>query len=299
MSDPVRLACESTILMIPLEQILPTRIIEAPTKRTSKYRCIAASIRELGLIEPLVVHPQAKPPDSYMLLDGHIRLEILRDFGEKSAKCLVSTDDEAFTYNHKINRLPAIQEHFMIMRAIKNGVDEARIAKTLNVDIFHIKQKRDLLDGICKEAVRLLREKRVTAGTMRELRKVKPMRQIEMSELMCASHNFSIGYAKCLVAATPQEQMLESDHPKEIRGLTADDISRMEREMDTLGREFKIIEESHGRNVLNLVVVVGYLRRLLDNARIVRFLSQNHREILTEFQKLVETKSLADSVAVG
>ena len=49
--------------------------------------------------------------------------------------------------------------------------------------------------------------------------------------------------------------------------------------------------------MLNLVVIVGYLRRLLDNVRVVRFLSQNHREILTEFQKLVETKSLADGVA--
>lgn len=49
--------------------------------------------------------------------------------------------------------------------------------------------------------------------------------------------------------------------------------------------------------MLNLVVVVGYLRRLLDNARVVRFPSQNHREILTEFQKLVETKSLSDTAS--
>ena len=294
MSDPVRMACEPTIVMIPLEKILPTRIVEAPTKRTTKYRCIAASIRELGLIEPLVVHPQTKSPMAYMLLDGHIRLEILRDLGEKSAKCLISTDDEAFTYNHKVNPLPPIQEHFMILRAIKNGVDEERIARTLNVDIAHIKQKRDLLDGICKEAVHILREKPATSGSLRELRKVKPMRQIEMAELMCASRNFSVGYAKCLFAATSQEQMLEPDQPKQVHGLSAADMARMEREMGTLGREFKLIEQSHGRNVLNLVIVVGYLRRLLDNARIVRFLSQNYRELLTEFQKVVESKALMD-----
>lgn len=64
------------------------------------------------------------------------------------------------------------------------------------------------------------------------------------------------------------------------------------------GREFKIIEESHGRNVLNLVMVVSYLRRLLDNARVVRFLSQSHPEILTEFQKLVEAKNLGEAAAV-
>ena len=185
----------------------------------------------------------------------------------------------------------------MIRRAIKNGISEERIAKTLNVDVSHIKQKRDLLEGICAEAVKLLREKRAVAGSLREFRKVKPMRQIEMAELMCASHNFSAGYTKCLVAATPQEQLVEPDRPKEFRGLTAEDMSRMEREMESLGRDFKIIEESHGRNVLNLVVAVGYLRRLLDNARIVRFLSQNYREILAEFQKVVESKALMDANA--
>jgi hypothetical protein len=36
-------------------------------------------------------------------------------------KHLIATDDEGFTYNHKVNRLTAIQEHFMILRALKNG----------------------------------------------------------------------------------------------------------------------------------------------------------------------------------
>ena len=37
-----------------------------------------------------------------MLLDGHVRLMILKDLGQTSAKCLISTDDEGFTYNHKV-----------------------------------------------------------------------------------------------------------------------------------------------------------------------------------------------------
>ena len=67
----------------------------------------------------------------------------------------------------------------------------------------------------------------------------------------------------------------------------------MEREMESLSQDFRLIEESHGRNVLNLVLVVGYLKKLLDNARVVRYLSQHHGEILAEFQKIVETKRLS------
>ena len=68
----------------------------------------------------------------------------------------------------------------------------------------------------------------------------------------------------------------------------------MEHEMAMLGREFKVLEESHGKNVLNLVVVIGYLKRLLDSARIVRYMSQRHPEILSQFQKLVELRNLTE-----
>jgi hypothetical protein len=118
------------------------------------------------------------------------------------------------------------------------------------------------------------------------------MRQIEMAELMLASNNFSARYAQCLLAATPQDQLLEPDKPKDIRGLSPEDMSRMEREMENTSQDLRQLEDSHGRNVLNLVLVVGYLKKLLDDARIVRYLSQHNAEILAEFQKIVETKSL-------
>jgi hypothetical protein len=255
-----------------------------------------AGLVPLVLVEPLVVFPQPNTDGCFMLLDGHVRHMILKALGAATAKCLISTDDEGFTYNHKVNRLSAIQEHFMILRAIKNGVDEARIARSLNVDVNNIRQKRDLLDGICPEAVQLLRDKRTAADALRELRKVKPMRQIEIAELMCAANNFSAGYVKCLVAATPPDHLLDGERSKEIRGLSPEDISRMEHELDSLGREFKLIEESHGKNTLNLVLVVGYMRKLLDNPRVARHLSNHHPEILVEFQKLVEARNLADGV---
>ena len=229
-----------------------------------------------------------------MLLDGHVRHMILKTVGESSAKCLVATDDEGFTYNHIINRLSAIEEHFMIMRAIKNGVSEVRIGRSLDVDVNTICQKRDMLDGICSEVVQILKDRRPTSTTFRQLRQLKPIRQIEVAELIGAAGNYSEGYVKFLVAATPPDQLVEGERPKEFRGLSPEDVARMEHEMVNLGREFKLIEESHRKNVLNLVIVNGNLKKLLDNARVVRFLSQNHPEILAEFRKLLEARNLQD-----
>lgn len=294
MSDPVRLACQPQIVEVLLTKILPTRLLSDDIVKTVKYQCIEASVRELGLIEPLVIYPAPDMDSMFLLLDGHVRIIILKSLGITTAKCLISTDDEGFTYNHKVNRLTAIQEHFMILRAIKNGVSEERIARTLNVNIQTIRNKRDLLDGICLEAVQLLSEKRATAEAFRELRKVKPLRQIEIAELMCAANNFAVSYAKCLVAATNPDHLLDAEAGKEFSGLSPEDVSRIEHEMETLGKEFKLIEESHGKNTLNLVLVAGYLRRLIDNPRVVRYLAQHNAELLAEFQKLVEARSLSD-----
>jgi hypothetical protein len=114
MTNRIRFACHRKILSLSISSILPVRKITAGMTKTEKYRRIAASIREVGIIEPLVVHPQAGAGRQYILLDGHIRLAILKELGEEHVNCLVAADNEAFTYNHKVNPLSAIQEHFMI-----------------------------------------------------------------------------------------------------------------------------------------------------------------------------------------
>ena len=108
--------------------------------------------------------------------------------------CRISTDDEAFTYNKRVNRIAIIQEHRMILKAIENGVSEERIARSLNVDVGSIRRRRKLLDGICAEAAELLKEKHIALNTFSELKKLGPIRQIEAAELMVAMNNFSNSY---------------------------------------------------------------------------------------------------------
>ncbi|MBZ9673753.1 plasmid partitioning protein RepB C-terminal domain-containing protein [Mesorhizobium sp. ES1-3] len=44
---------------------------------------------------------------------------------------------------------------------------------------------------------------------------------------------------------------------------------------------------------LDLVVATGYLTRLLENARVVRYLAQSFPETLSEFQKMTEPNQSA------
>ncbi len=289
---PLPLAFENATLRIAIKNILPLREVSSATRKSVKYSQIAASVREVGTIEPPVVVRDRDDDSRFHLLDGHLRIDILRERGDVEVVCLIATDDEAFTYNKRVSRLAIVQEHKMILNAVKKGVPEERLARALNVNISNIRAKRNLLVGICPEAAHLLRDKHVALNTFGELRRLKPMRQIEAAELMIAMNRYSISYARSLVAATPDDQIVEGRR-KASHGLSDDQIALMERETANLDREFKMIERSYGADHLDLVLATGYVARLLANVRIVRYLAQHHSEILAEFQKIADFQKAA------
>ena len=289
----VRMGFEQRTRVVKLSDIHPLKLVTEEVKRSPKYRQIAASIGEIGLVEPPVITRSRDSASKFLLLDGHLRLEILRDRGISEIDCLVSTEDEAFTYNKRVNRIAIIQEHRMILKAIENGVSEARIAKALNVDVASIRRRRKLLDGICAEAVELLKEKHLTLHTFSELRKLGPIRQIEAAELMIAMNNFSNSYVRSLVAATPRNQLAVGFTPRPHKGLSDEQLALMERESASLAREFKVAEQTYGTDHLDLVLATGYVSKLLRNGRIVGYLAKNFQELLFELQRITEAEATA------
>jgi len=288
----VKAAFEAEGAKLPIADILPVKLIAEAIKKTPKYARIAASIREIGLVEPVVVGRDRNNPGKFLLLDGHLRLEALREMGSVEVMCLISTDDEAFTYNKRINRLAIIQEHRMILKAIERGVPEERIARSLNIEIGTLRMRKSLLGGICAEAIDLLKDKDVAISTFAILRKMAPIRQIEAAELMAAMNQFSTTYATSLLAATPKEQLSQPNRPKVVKGITTEQMELMERESANLEREFKLAAQSYGEDHLDFVLARGYLSKLLGNARIVRHLAQYHQEFLSEFQQIVDVKDV-------
>ena len=104
---------------------------------------------------------------------------------------------------------------------------------------------------------------------------------------------YTISYARSMVAATPQSQLVESTTRKRVKGLSDEQVALMEQESHNLEREFKITEKSYGTDHLDLVLTAGYLGKIVGNARVVRYLTQHHREILIEFQKLAGMEAAA------
>lgn len=279
-------------ITISFDKLLPSRKTPDGLLSSRKFKQIISSIDAIGLIEPLTIAKADTINGLHLLLDGHIRMFAMRELGFANAPCLIATDDESYTYNNRINRISTIQEHFMIRRAVDRGVTPARLAKCLELDLEHITKKINLLDGICSEAVQLLKDKHFSANLSPVLRKLKPTRQVECVELMVATNNITVAYAQALLAATPSTMLTREDKPKKIKGVTAEQMVKMEREMANLEGQFKLVEQSYGQDILNLVLAKGYLAKLLDNEAVIRFLSQNQPDVLSEFSKVVQSASL-------
>lgn len=291
MSAPrVKAAFKFDGLMVPLDKLLPTRAVGEKLRAGAKYRALSASIKEVGIIEPLSVFPQKG--GKYLLLDGHVRLEALRELGATEAPCLVATTDEGYTYNQKVNRIAPIQANRMVLRALDAGVPEERVAKALNLSVQTVRGNRTLLEGVCAEAVEALRDRQVSRVALALLKKVKPLRQMEMADIMVASGNYTATYARALVMTTPKDQLVDPEDPKKIPGVSPEDLARVEHEVRIQEKDFRVLDETYNEQVMALTIARGYLRSLLDNSRVVRHLAQHSREFLTEFQRIVESTAL-------
>jgi hypothetical protein len=287
----MKLGFEMKTKELPLDVILPIRNIKSP-HNVGRYQAIVKSMREVGMIEPLVVHRQKDRSGTFLLLDGHLRILALKQLGKTVAECIIANDDECFTYNARINRLPPIQCHKMIVKAIRNGVNPERIASALDMPMNVVRGLVELLDGIAESAANLLKDKNISEKGIRLLKKVKPLRQMEIAEVIVSANNYSVGYVESLILMTPSDQRVNPTEPKTKTGLSAEELAGMEREMESLEKDFKGVKASYTENMMCLTCACGYIKKLLDNAKVVRFLNANYSDIVSGFETIVSAEKV-------
>jgi hypothetical protein len=78
-----------------------------------------------------------------------------------------------------------------------------------------------------------------------------------------------------------------------MEGVSPEDMARMEKETEGLANDIKLVKDSYGKDTLNLVLACGYLSRMLENTKVVRYLSSHYPDILSEFHKIIAATSLS------
>lgn len=280
-------AFEHEIVTLEISKIKGTKEILPSVLASTKFAVILASVKEVGIIEPPVVSYKA---GKYLLLDGHLRIQALKKLGEQQVDCLLSTDDESYTYNKHVNRLSNIQEHRMIVKAIERGVSPERLAKVLNLDVSAIINKKNLLDGICKEAEELLKDKIVSAGVFTYLKRMKETRQLEAVKLMIDMNNYGTKFARSIWQASSDAQLKNPTKRKNVVDLAK--LGRLENEVSNLQEQYQLIEDTYGIQVLNLTLIKNYAKSLYQNDRVKNYLQANEPEIYQMFKNIIEIENL-------
>lgn len=287
MANIIKQGFQEKLIELAVEELLPTKSISICARKCRKYAQVLSSIREVGLIEAPVVAP-LKKGKGYLLLDGHLRIMALKELGVKRVACLISTDDETYTYNKYINRLSAIQEHRMIVKAVQSGVSEEKLARVLNLDIGTIRNKRNLLEGICPEAVELLKDKAVPEPVFRVLRKMKAPRQINAAMLMNDQNKFNCNYAKALLDATPANQLVNKGKPKKETPAILARQARLEEESLALSTEIGSLKEQYGTAMIDMTSMQAYLKSILGNDAVAKYLLEFHGPTYDKFKQIAE-----------
>ena len=179
----------------------------------------------------------------------------------------------------------------MLLRAIDKGLSPQHVADALNIDITTVRQKRRLLDGICLEVVDLLKERHVAINVFSALKRMKPFRQIEAVELMLAVDRITVPYIRALLAATPEEDLVQGKANKHLNVIPHRKTILMQQETVRLDSQFKAAEQSFGRINLELILAKGYMRRLMESPDILQFLIDNHRDMAAELRTVCRRQS--------
>lgn len=299
MIEPVHLDFENKCIQISTLKLRPSKPLLPTLKDGQKYLQIKGSIEAVGLVEPIVVTPDRDSNDSYLVLDGHLRLEAAIELNIDTLLCLISKDDEAFTYNKNVNRLSAVQEHHMIVKANNSGVAAEALGRALGLSEVSIKQRFRLLNGICDEVANLLADKPIPRSVFPVLKAMKPFRQIDVANIMVNLNNYSLKFANAMLQGTSPDQLIESKKRKINNGSVLQSLQKLERELATVQEDTKLVEETYGPANLQLTIIKTHIIGLLDNARIVKWLLKNKPEYLEQLQLIADLKYISASEVPG
>lgn len=269
---------------IPVEQLQILNKRENFTPSLKGFQKIVASIRAIGLIEPLSVFPEN---GGYVLLDGFLRLMAFKELGMPTVPCVVYKDKQAYTFNRNVNRLSPYQEIRMLRKSLET-VDEATIAQTFGMKTIRSRLIPHLVRQLHPEAVAAFKANIIGKAVANELMLVTQDRQVEILREMRKMGDYNSTFCRALVIQTPAEQ-----RNKQRKGHTswADDHARKNDMMSRLAhaeQQHDFFAQLYRQYSSDLLKAAFYVRKMISTPEIEKHLEVHYPEILARFRSVIE-----------
>lgn len=246
---------------------------------------IEASLKTVGLIEPLIVYPNG---DNYEILDGCLRYRILLNMGVETVPCLLWKEREAFTGNRMVNRLTPSQEMKMLRKSLEE-IDEKSIAEALGMKGIAHRLNPGLLKKLHSSVEKKFEDGKMSLGTVKELAHVKPERQKEILELMESSNDFSVTLARGLVIKTPPSKRAKPNGAKTPWTKSKQQKNNMLQKLQEAEQQQDFYSGLYRQYTVNLLKLVIYVRSLISNEVVRDYLEQHHPNQLEVFQQVINS----------
>jgi len=253
-------------------------------KVPKKYRQrIEASLRAVGLIDPLIVYPL---DDGFEILDGALRYRILLDLGIESVPCLIHNSRDGFTGNRMVNQLSASQEMRMLRKSLEE-LDEKTIANALGMQSIGHRLNKGLLDKLHPEVVKAFNANKINLQTAKELVNVKVERQHEIMQLMESCKDFSITFARGLILKTGAAKRAKAGGAKSPWTKADEKKSQLLKKLQEAEQQQDFYTGLYRQYTTNLLKLVIYVRTLLNNAEVKLYLQTHHADLARTFEEIL------------
>jgi ParB-like chromosome segregation protein Spo0J len=265
---------------LPIVKLVPRNKRQVQKKH---YQRIEASLRAVGLLEPLVVYDLG---NSYEILDGNLRYWILLELGVETVPCLVWKEREAFTGNRMVNRLSAAEEMRMLRKSLEE-LDEKTIATALGLARIGHRLNDGLLKQLDPKVVGAFEGGKINCSCARELTHVKPDRQVEILDLMESCNDYGATFAKGLVLKTPVAKRTKVNGSKTPWAQAEQKKANLLKRLQDAEQQQDFFSGLYKQYTTNLLKLIIYVRTLLANQRIREYLRERHTQHIDLFEQII------------
>jgi len=138
------------LAMIPIAKLRPNGFNPAlrVNKNTKKYKTLRESIRQYGIIEPLIVSPDG------LVINGHRRLACAVDLGFTEALCVITNRNAQQSWTESIINQQGINGR-QIIQATAQGLDPVYLPKSIADAVIDLQELAgpDLYSEMAMEGV--------------------------------------------------------------------------------------------------------------------------------------------------
>lgn len=275
---------------VALDELVPLHQRKVNFRTHAGYRKILASVREIGLIEPLCVY---KDNGAYVILDGFVRFKACQELGVETIPCLMYANKEAYTFNRMVNQLSPTQQVRMLRKCL-DTIEETTIARVLGMKKLTAKVSDATIKQLHPEVVKAMDKNLITLMSVHELILVKPERQLEILAEMNRCKDYGISFVRALVLRTPPK--LRNRNRKRLSpwDKNAAQKKQLVAKLEAVEQRYDFYSGLYRQYTTDLLRLCIYTRKLISNDRVRAFLEEKEPDILERFQTILfETQGKA------